>query len=930
MTLHSPTLLRIRVRAAVAATVISIGVLFAASAGAQDLSNLANMTPDQIRQIMQSLPPDQQQKLQQMLQSQGGQTTPQQQQPVVLTPAAPPAARLAQSQLEKIISGRAGTMLQQFGYDQVGIGSSVSVSQTGAVQDNYVLGPGDEIDVTLRGQENSQYSTTVDRNGQVILPRLSPIPAAGQTLGEFRRAVQDAVHRAYVSTEATVTVGQLRQVTVTVAGEVSNPGVRILTASSTPLDAILLSGGVKKTGSLRRIRILRGGKESTLDLYSVLIGHGRDRNVMLADGDQIVVPPLGPTVAVSGWVRRPAIYELAAGQSAVSVQSLLSLAGGLQVRGRYNLSVLRVLPDGRTQMMPVEGQSGSLQDSEILFAMPAADRTVNQATLSGGMTLAGPFSLKNTKLSDLLKQPGALGDSPYTLFGIISRKDPITLLRTLIAFTPVSVLQGKNDMILQSDDIVRPITTDEARSLFAAIQAYNKSAHDSQEALRNPLAASAGAGNLSAQTTAQAAAVASGQQSGSMLQSDMQALNTAGQAGNAVSNIAIPGTANLAQVPAQNLQTEMTAPDEFASNRQASTPTQLASQLNVDPLVLMNFLNDTTVTVDGAVRGPGMYLVGPDADLQSLIAASGGLSRWADRSALEIISTSINAETGEAQTRRRTVSLAGGADAGFIVLPHDQVRVNEIYTAVGIGSVTVQGQVRHVGTYQIVRGEHLSDVLMRAGGLTESAYPYGTIFLRKSAAELEQDAFRREAREIQDQLLVAMGRRDPNAKLSPDVFTALQSFINQLKTQKALGRVSIIADPVMLAANPAKDPLMEAGDVIYVPQRPYTVSVLGEVLQPGSVPFDPHMSASDYIDRVGGYSQFADESETILVLPDGTARQLERSWLNIGGDDIPPGSTIYVARDISGIDLHQIIADTTSIVSQLAVTAASLAVLSKQ
>ena len=806
------------------------------------------------------------------------------------------------------MSSRAGADLQQFGYDQVGIGSSVLVPQMGAVQDNYVLGPGDEIEVTLRGQENSQYSATIDRNGQLILPRLSPIPAAGQTLGDFRRAVKEAVHRAYVSTEASVTIGQLRQVTVTVAGEVTNPGMRILTASSTPLDAILLSGGIKKTGSIRRVRILRGGKETTLDLYNVLTGHGRHNNTLLADGDQIVVPPLGPTVAVTGLVRHPAIYELANGQTVVSVSDLLSLAGGLEVRGLYNFSVLRMLPDGRTQMVHIESQSGVLRDSEILFALPAANQTINQATLAGGSTLAGPYSLKNTKLSELLKRPGALGDNPYTLFGIISRKDPVTLLRTLIAFTPVSVLQGKNDMILQSDDIVRPISDNEARALFAGLQAFNKSAQDSDEALRKPLAvAPSAASNLTADTTGQAAAVATGQQqSGTPLLSDLQALSTASRAGAVASNLATPG-----------VDTQ-------------SHPTELAGQLNVDPLVLMNFLDDHTLNVDGAVRGPGMYLVGPDADLKSLLAAAGGLSRWADRTALEVISTSVDSETGQAQTRRRTVSLMGGADTGFIVLPHDQVRVNAVFTAVGIGSVTVQGQVRNVGNYQIVRGEHLSDVLMRAGGLTESAYPYGTIFLRKSAAELEQDAFRREAREIQDQMLFAMSRRDPNAKLSPDVFTALQGFISQMKTQKALGRVSIIADPVVLAANPANDPLMEAGDVIYIPQRPFTVSVLGEVLQPGSVPFDPHMSASDYIERVGGYSQFADESETILVLPDGTARQLERSWFNIGGDDIPPGSTIYVARDISGIDLHQIIIDTTGIVSQLAVTAASLAVLSKQ
>ena len=133
---------------------------------------------------------------------------------------------------------------------------------------------------------------------------------------------------------------------------------------------------------------------------------------------------------------------------------------------------------------------------------------------------------------------------------------------------------------------------------------------------------------------------------------------------------------------------------------------------------------------------------------------------------------------------------------------------------------------------------------------------------------------------------------------------ALQGYVSELKNQNALGRITIAADPAVLAANPQIDPLLQPGDVIYVPQRPNSVSILGQVLQPGSVPFDPHMSASDYIARAGGYGQFADESETFIVLPDGSARRMERSWLDFGGDNIPPGSTIYVPRDMAPLDLH--------------------------
>jgi polysaccharide biosynthesis/export protein len=919
------------------------------------------LVTDQVRaQQITNMSADQLMQLQQQMQQGRAGVAPTTAPPVtstetILQPTAPETANLPVSRLERILSVRAGTRLRQIGYDQLGIGRAVNLPQVGAIQDSYVLGAGDEIVVALRGQENSEYRVTVDRDGRVVLPRLNPVSAAGRTFGEFRQDLINAIHRAYVSTEGFVSVGRLRQISVLVSGEVGSPGVRTLTGLSTTVDAILVSGGIKKTGSLRNVHILRGGREITVDLYSVLTGQAHGNTTALTDGDRIVVPPLGRTAAVAGWVRRQGIYELPAGHASIGTQTFLSLAGGLEVRGKYRMSVLRVAADGRNQMMPLESGSGSIGDGDILFVQPAANQTSSMATLSGGTALAGKYATAGTKLSQLLKSPGALGEDPYTLFGVISRRDPATLLRTLLPFTPVAVLKGAEDMVIQNDDIVRVISAREARSLFAAVLQYRLKVASDQEAMLNPDSAIMGA---SAASPGNAAA-------GDLMAGDLMAGNAAGgnlKAGSAgaVSSMAMQkmaadqssAGAGLAERQALTAATEQTQnqnlagleglpqePQNQQDNTQPSGQTginvevtrisDLALQLKVDPLVLINFLDERAVNVGGAVQGPGLYLVGPDADIQSVLMAAGGTVRWADKSNVEVISTTVDPAAGKARTERRVLSLVDGGDTGYIVSPRDEVRVGEVFTAVGIGSVMLQGQVRHTGTYQIIRGEHLSDVLMRAGGLTETAYPYGTVFLRHSTALREQDAAKRQAQEIQSQLLMAMSRRDPNAKMSPDAFAAMQAYVNQVRSQRTLGRITVTADPAVLAANPAADPLLEPNDIIYVPQRPFTVGVLGEVLQPGNVPFESDMSASEYIDKAGGYSRFADEGMTILVLPDGTAKRVGGSWFALGGDTIPPGSTIFVARDVSGIDLHQIFLDATSIASQLAISAASLAVLSK-
>ena len=164
-----------------------------------------------------------------------------------LTPAAQPvapAAPQAPSQLELLFSQRAGRTLKQVGYDAFGVGIPVSTSQIGALQDTYVLGVGDQINVVMRGHENVAYTVNVDRDGRIILPELPPIAAAGRTFGEVRSDISQRVARLMIGTQAFVSIGTVRQIAVLVTGQVASPGVRTLTGLNTPVDAILLSGGI--------------------------------------------------------------------------------------------------------------------------------------------------------------------------------------------------------------------------------------------------------------------------------------------------------------------------------------------------------------------------------------------------------------------------------------------------------------------------------------------------------------------------------------------------------------------------------------------------------------------------------------------------------------------------------------------------------------
>jgi hypothetical protein len=491
---------------------------------------------------------------------------------------------------------------------------------------------------------------------------------------------------------------------------------------------------------------------------------------------------------VAGLVRRPGIYELPARSNSMTARALLALAGGQEVRGQYRLAVQRIEADGRLFLAPLQNGNGVVRDSEILRVELGADLAGAQASLSGGSGLAGQYAVTTgTRLSDMLKAPGAMGNSPYTLFGLIVRKDPRTLLRSLVAFTPVGVLSGTEDQQLQTDDIVRPISVvktdidklayDQAR-IRNPLEAQRADTAAQAQATSGTGAAAAAASNntsfsVSAAQTAAATAISPsnpfglppdalqsysyGQEDFSSVPADiqrnniialldiaapgtllaqqrqlayqqalmtanasttnqtpvqaaqaqqaallaaqtgtpLQAVSPAGQpyAMAAVPNNPQQGGANAApgsmatadgqngqigpdgqplQPLAPNFQDQPVNPGGFASNREARTFGELVRQLDVDPLVMVNFLIDHRARLDGAVRGPGSYFVGPNVTLADMVAAAGGTLSWADESGVELLTTAVDANNGRsASQRQRPASFQQGVHGYRHRLGHD-------------------------------------------------------------------------------------------------------------------------------------------------------------------------------------------------------------------------------------------------------------------
>jgi protein involved in polysaccharide export with SLBB domain len=880
-------------------------------------------------------------------------------QPVVPAPfQTAPASRL-----EMLYSSRAGRRLSQFGYDVLGVPTAVTAAQTGGVQDNYVLNAGDEIIVDLRGQENNTYRQRIDRNGQLILPKLGPILAAGRQFGEVRADLERQVSQSYISTNVFVSVGQIRQISVLVAGEVRAPGVRVLAGLSTPLDAILLSGGIAKTGSLRNVSLIRGNRTIAIDLYALVLQGTLPDIGGLRNGDRIYVPPLHNTVAVTGYVRRPGIYELRDGQTGLDANMLLQLAGGIEIGGSYRLSKLGLESDGSTRLASVS-QANSINDGEVLFVDSAAGVALGRVTLSGSVRLPGPYPRSNTpSVRKLISASELLQPSAYASFALIARRDPKLNLRTLIPFSFLPIFSGSNDIPLQDDDLIYVFKRSEIRMLADA--AVNQQTPDANALSSNSAISNAATGGVPASSegnvgpTGQKPVGAPTRSSLSVAPESAGIPVTTFLANNGITpdviarnpNISaalsalgpdariVSGGSPVAEQPTSTAA--LTGPDSEQQQDGMQSATPQARQYGLEPQSLDAIANTLGVTADSLVRlardhivwvldevqDPGAYLTAEGATLGEMIQMAGGVLRQADLSSVEVTSTEIDPQSGTSRTIR-TAYKGDVRDFQRVLLrPLDVIRLRPVFSDRESGQIAVSGQVRYPGTFDITRGERLSSILERAGGVTDTAYPYGAVFTRRQAAAAERDGNAREARSINAEIasLATSPNADDRGKVS-----FLTTLTQQVQSEPALGRITVTADLAILRVRPELDIILQPGDALFVPPRPSTVTVTGEVLNSGSFQYQPGLAVEDYIKVAGGVTQGSDESRTFVVLPDGTARPISQSWLTFSSTNvIPPGSTVVVPRDLRPFDLTQFLRDATQITSQLAITAASLAVVGR-
>ena len=249
------------------------------------------------------------------------------------------------TEFQRYVSGSIGRFLPIFGaslFDRVP--ATFAPVERVPVSADYVIAPGDELQIAVWGQFNFSRRLIVSRTGEVVLPEAGPVSVAGLQYAKAASVMKSAMSRLYKNFDLSVTLGRLHSIQIFVVGEARRPGSYTVSSMSTLVNAIFASGGPSSRGSMRNIQLKRGSQLiREFDLYELLVRGDKSNDAQLVPGDVILIPAAGPRVAVAGSVEHPAIYEMKANST---LGDALRLADGLSPLASTRDVVLERVVDG--------------------------------------------------------------------------------------------------------------------------------------------------------------------------------------------------------------------------------------------------------------------------------------------------------------------------------------------------------------------------------------------------------------------------------------------------------------------------------------------------------------------------------------------------------------------------------------------------------
>ena len=739
-------------------------------------------------------------------------------------------------------------------------------SSEGASPD-YIIRPGDSFEINIFSSRNFARDFVVNREGKIVLP-VGEIHVSGLEYFDAIKSIKEFVSERLIGSETSVTLTSVGTISVFVMGASRNPGAYNISSTATSVNAIIASGGFESSASLRNIEIIRDGEViSKIDLYDLLIFGDLSKDIRLLNGDTVLIHPRKMEIRVMGEVNRPAIYEI---NPEDTLNDALSFGMGISSIGdSNNISIKRLSSRGNYSVLGNEIQINMLLNNadEIRVGRLIGD-DINKIQLSGAVRNSGVYPYKpKQKLFDVLDPQYDLLDNTYTGFGLIKRYDPKTRSHYWLDFDLVN-LDKSNHELMKNDSIF--IFQKEDIEFINSSLIYHFMELDEINDITSMIN-----------------------------EEDEDEDNT--QKPN-IRALLDPETYSCLQKLKDFGSDDYINSSKLKLKSVPSPSNSVCTEFLNDHVELAPLLLNASAPALGSVSDPGIYPISNNITPDQLISLAGG-----------VLGEEYSVEF-------ESYKSGSSSNLKFVNLKAE-------YKSNTSGFVKLIGAFKYPGTYAINSSTTISDIYKKAGGLNQNAYPVGAILTRNSIKEREEKALQRSEKEIADILASAItsGIVDQTAQ---DVISLI-ALMTEIGNTDAVGRLVTELRETKLKQNSTLDITLESGDAIYMPIRSNTITIVGSVLNPVTVPYDPNKDISEYIKLAGGYKDNADSSKTYVLLPNGTSVRDEGFSFGFNrNQSILPASTIVVpreARSLNGLAFAEAI---SPILANLSLTMASIVSIS--
>ena len=777
-----------------------------------------------------------------------------------------------------------------FGYDIFKRDPSLFQStSTGAVDPNYLIGPGDEIIVMLWGETQFRQLVEVDREGFVFIPEIGQVFVNGLNLKLLESKFFRVFSQSYASlnpqgraptTFLDISLGNLRPLRIQVLGEVAQPGAYTISPSATLFSSLYYFNGPTTLGSLRDVQLIRNGEKVTsIDFYDFLLTGKKIKDQNLQLDDVIFIPPRSKTVLITGEINRSGIYELKPDED---LEDLISLAGGLKIsayldraqidriipfKDREELGMERIFKDVNLNQILEFGQEYLVQDGDMIEIYPVFDNRQNIVEITGAIKRPGKYDLgKSLRLSQLIKKAdNTLGDAYRSRIDIIRTQPDLT--KKLIILDLEKAINGdyENDILLESSDIVK---------VYSKSKMINEKFVTITGNVKYP-----GLFPLMKNMKVNDLIFISGgfideeyKESTYLERADLIRMND----DQITQSIEVFDLGLLLESPKSKLNFSLESGDIIRVYEKRM------------------FISNQPVFIRGAVSNPGRFSLKSNMTLKDLILESGGLKENIYKYKIEIVRKDIFEENDNRYAKiisfdinkdfkileLNSISIDNNQTYNepqfFLLKPFDDISIRPDPYLQNKNTINITGEVLYPGDYvNINKNETITQVIERSGGLLSSAY-------------LETSKYFRDGFEIKVE------------------------FSEIVKNSKSILNFNV------------KD-----GDRIVIGTYPQVVIVSGEVNNQGVLKYVPGKRLKYYLNLAGGLSPKADKNNVWVNYPNGNAKKYKN--LLIFGPKIMDGSVINIGlkEQTDPLDKTEFAKEVSSIFASLVQTIAVIFLASK-